>query len=91
MTDLTGGLLGVQEKPLHGRTVSVVAHSALLESRCVMGVKLYKPGLLMAIEAAAFEMKSSALVEFMALGALHAGDRGMLTEGCEPGGRICSR
>ena len=68
--------------------MSVVAHAALLEHGGLVSMDLRKIITLMAVETAAFENKTAAPVQTVALGALHARDRRMLVKGLKRGWRI---
>jgi hypothetical protein len=58
----------------------IVAQAALLEHGGLVGVDLRKTSTLMTIETAAFEDKPSTSIQFVALGALHAGNGRMLVK-----------
>ena len=88
MTDLAGSFFRVQKVSLHGRSMRVVADPALLEHRRLVSVYLRKTIPLMAIETSAFEDKTAAPVQAVALGALHARNRRMLVKRLKSGWRI---
>ena len=66
----------------------VVAHAALLEPGRVVSMDLRKIIRFMAIETAAFEDKTAAPVQTVALGALHTWNRRMLVKRLKARGRI---
>src|SRR5579872_4588023 len=68
--------------------MSVVAQAASLEHRGLMSVDSGKITLLMAIEAAAFEDKTAAPVQAVALSTLHTGNGRMLMKWLKVRGRI---
>ena len=88
MTDLAGCFFRVQQVSLHGRSMRVVAHAALLEHGGLVSMNLRKLITLMAIETATFKDKTSAPVQTVALGALHTRYRRMLVKGLKRGWRI---
>src|ERR1700676_2674775 len=66
----------------------VVTHAALFEPDRIVSMYLGKIITLMTIETAAFEDKTSAPVQTVALGTLHTRDRRMLVKGLKRGWRI---
>jgi hypothetical protein len=59
MTNLAGCFFGVQKVSLHGRSMCIVAHAALLEYGRLVSMDLGKIVTLMAIETATFEDKTA--------------------------------
>ena len=88
MTQLAARFLGQNQVRLHCRSVGIVAFSALDKNCVVVRVYFRKIVLLMAIETPAFESKASALGHSVALSALDVGNRRMLMEWSEAGGRV---
>ena len=88
MTDLAGCFFRVEKVSLHSRSMRIVAHTALFEDGGLVSMDLRKIITLMAVETAAFENKTTATVQTVALGALHTRDRRMLVKGLKRGWRI---
>ena len=73
---------------LHGGSMCVVAHAAAFEQGRLVSMNLREVILLMAIETATFEDKTATPIQLVALGALHARNRGMLLKRLKVRGRI---
>ena len=80
MTNLTCSFPGIQKVRLHDGAMRIVARTALFEHYRIMSMDLGKPIPLVTIETATFENKTSALIERVALGTLHIGNRRMLVK-----------
>src|SRR5579872_6187672 len=91
MTDFAGCFFGVQQVSLHGGSVRVVAHAALLEPGWLMSMDLREAITLMAIETSAFKNKPGAPIQAVALCARNVRNRGMLVKRLKAGGRIGTR
>jgi hypothetical protein len=87
MAKLAGFLARHQQERLLGGPVRVVALAAFDQHVRLVAVGLEKALLFMTIKAAAFEAKSPASAQTMALSAVH-GKRWMLAKGLEACGRV---
>jgi hypothetical protein len=85
MTNLTSGFLGIQEVSFYDGAMGIVAHTALLKHHGLVSMDLGKSGALVTIEAAILKNKTSALIERVALGTLHIGNRRMLVKRLKAG------